>query len=689
MSEEEQDISLSIKGMTCTNCAQLIVGAIEQTGATDVDVNFITAEAHITLPSGKVIEDVVIEKRFYFSLLFTTPLLSHMFLPFIEILQNPIVQLLLCLPVFTMGLQYFGKSAFHSLKAGIPNMDVLITMGFSAAFFYSLAGTIMFWGTPELHNYLFYETAATIITLVMLGNVIEHRSVDQTTTAIAELSKIQPLTAMRVLNNGNEENVEEISYDQIAEGDILLVNQGEKVPADGKIQWGESLIDESMVSGESVPVSKQKADFVIGGTLVIEGSIKIEATGLGADSVLSKIIDLVKKAQQNKPDIQRLGDTISNIFVPVVILISMGTFLVSYFGFGIDAQKAIMSSIAVLVISCPCAMGLATPTAVMAGIGRAAKKGILIKGGAALEEFAKVKTIVFDKTGTLTTGKFNVSAIQRFEGATEKELIDIIYSLELYSAHPIAKSLVNKFRDRAEALELINVEEQKGLSITGTDQNSNVYILGSYRVAKELTSDDTQSLYLLKNNKLIAQFDIFDEIKVNAEALVKSLIKQDIEPILLSGDTNKKSEEVGNKIGIHKIIGEQTPSDKLETIKELNEKSMTAMVGDGINDAPALSTASVGVSLGSASQVAIQSAQIILLRGNDLSSVNEALQISKHTYLTIKQNLFWALAYNVVAIPIAAMGFLNPMVGALAMAFSDVIVIGNSIRLKSKRINLS
>ncbi|HIO72869.1 MAG TPA: cation-translocating P-type ATPase, partial [Flavobacteriales bacterium] len=397
MSEEEQDISLSIKGMTCTNCAQLIVGAIEQTGATDVDVNFITAEAHITLPSGKVIEDVVkavakagykafpltddltdledqtrshassIEKRFYFSLLFTTPLFSHMFLPFIEILQNPIVQLLLCLPVFTMGLQYFGKSAFHSLKAGIPNMDVLITMGFSAAFFYSLAGTIMFWGTPELHNYLFYETAATIITLVMLGNVIEHRSVDQTTTAIAELSKIQPLTAMRVLNNGNEENVEEISYDQIAEGDILLVNQGEKIPADGKIQWGESLIDESMVSGESVPVSKQKADFVIGGTLVIEGSIKIEATRLGADSVLSKIIDLVKKAQQNKPDIQRLGDSISNIFVPVVILISMGTFLVSYFGFGIDAQKAIMSSIAVLVISCPCAMGLATPTAVMAG----------------------------------------------------------------------------------------------------------------------------------------------------------------------------------------------------------------------------------------------------------------------------------------------------------------------------------
>ncbi len=719
MSGDKQAISLSIEGMTCTNCAQSIVNAIEKAGATEVDVNFLTAEAHITLPQGKLVEDVIkavvnagykasslknnqadsnlnihshasgVEKRFYFSLIFTIPLFSHMFLPFIDILQNPILQLVLCIPVFLMGLQYFGKSAFNSIKAGIPNMDVLITMGFSAAFFYSLAGTIIFFGTPEVHNYLFYETAATIITLVMLGNVIEHRSVDQTTTAIAELSKIQPITAMRVQNIGNEEKIEQINYDQISVGDILLVNEGEKVPADGKIHWGESLIDESMVSGESVPVSKRTADFVIGGTLVIEGSIKIEATGLGDDSVLSKIIDLVKKAQQNKPDIQRLGDTISNIFVPVVIAISIGTFLVSFFVFGIDAQKAIMSSIAVLVISCPCAMGLATPTAVMAGIGRAAKNGILIKGGAALEEFAKVKTIVFDKTGTLTTGKFRVSEIQHFDEASEKEFIDVIYSLELHSTHPIAKSLVNEFRDRAETIEFENVEEQKGLSISGTDQDGNKYILGSYQAAKAHTSDDSKCLYLLKNDNLIAQFDISDEIKRNAQTLVESLLKQGIEPILLSGDTKKKSEEVGNKIGIRKIFGQQTPSNKLETIEKLNQKAVTAMVGDGINDAPALSTASVGVSLGNASQVAIESAQIILLRGNDLSSVNEALQISKHTYLTIKQNLFWALAYNVVAIPIAAMGFLNPMVGALAMAFSDIVVIGNSIRLKTKRINLS
>ena len=570
MSENDQAISLSIEGMTCTNCAQSIAGAIEKTGATDVDVNFITAEAHITLPNGKAIEDVVVavknagykasplsgdssdledhghshafgvEKRFYFSLIFTIPLFSHMFLPFIDLLQNPVVQLILCLPVFVMGLLYFGKSAFHSIKAGIPNMDVLITMGFSAAFFYSLAGTIIFWGTPELHNYLFYETAATIITLVMLGNVIEHRSVDQTATAIAELSKIQPMTAMRVVNTDGEEKMEQINYNQISKGDTLLVNEGEKVPADGKINWGESLIDESMVSGESVPVSKRAGDFVIGGTLVIEGNIKIEATGLGEDSVLSKIIDLVKKAQQNKPDIQRLGDTISNVFVPVVIVIAIGTFLVSFFGFGIDAQKAIMSSIAVLVISCPCAMGLATPTAVMAGIGRAAKNGILIKGGAALEEFAKVKTIVFDKTGTLTTGKFQISEIERFEDATEKELADVIYSLELHSAHPIAKSLVNEFRDKAETIEFENIEEQKGLSISGTDQNGNQFILGSYRIAKEHTTDDSKSLYLLKNDVLIAQFNISDEIKSNAQSLVKSLLKQNIEPILLSGDTKKR-----------------------------------------------------------------------------------------------------------------------------------------------------
>ncbi|PCH94398.1 MAG: ATPase P, partial [Bacteroidetes bacterium] len=459
MSEGGEDISLSIGGMTCTNCAQSIVQAIEKTGATKVDVNFITSEAHITLPAGKATDEILkavrnagytaspltnspadqddhghshtsgVEKRFYFSLIFTLPLFSHMFLPFIDILQNPILQLSLCVPVYIMGLHYFGKSAFYSLKSGIPNMDVLITMGFSAAFFYSLAGTIIFWGTPELHDYLFYETAATIITLVMLGNVIEHRSVDQTTTAISELSKIQPMTATRIIGVDKEERVEQIKYEHILKGDILLVNEGDKIPADGKIIWGESLIDESMVSGESLPVSKRIGDFTIGGTLVIEGIIRIEATSLGEESILAKIIDLVKRAQQNKPDIQRLGDTISNVFVPVVIAISIGTFFFSYFLFEIDLQKAIMSSIAVLVISCPCAMGLATPTAVMAGIGRAAKNGILIKGGAALEEFAKVKTIVFDKTGTLTTGKFQVSEIECLEGLDEKQLKDIVYSL--------------------------------------------------------------------------------------------------------------------------------------------------------------------------------------------------------------------------------------------------------------------
>lgn len=698
-----------IQGMTCTNCANSVAKVIERSGGLDVAVNFTTGEAYFDIEKNQDITQINnnisklgyqvseeedhdstqnsnLEKQFYFTLIFTVPLFLHMLLPFVELLQNPIVQIALCLPVFIVGIKHFGKSALGSMKTGSPNMDVLIFTGFTAAFAYSLAGTFLYYGTPEVHNYLFFETSATIITLVLFGNVLEHRSVQQTTSAIKELNSIKVKKAKIVTTENGKDIIKEIDYKDIETGMSLIVNTGDRIPVDGLVVQGEAALDESMISGESLPIDKAINDKVIGGTIVLNGNLRLKATSVGSETILSQIIEMVKKAQLNKPRIQKLGDKVSSIFVPIVLLIAVGTFFISHFGFDISSQKALMSSIAVLVISCPCAMGLATPTAIMAGIGRAAKDGILIKGGSSIEEFAKVKNMVFDKTGTITTGKFTMIKLDIYNNDEENVIKDIIFSLEQHSSHPIAKSLLENLKDEASAIPLEQVEELKGLGMKGNDKVGNSYYLGSYSIAKEVTTDDTHTIYLLKNGNLAATIDLKDEIKPNAKNMIAKLKGQGIRTILLSGDRAQKCQELADELQMDMVYGEQLPHQKLDVISELGNQAPTAMVGDGINDAPALAMASVGISLGNATQIAIQSAQIILLKGDDLNVVNRSLQISKHTYLTIKQNLFWAFFYNVVAIPIAAMGFLNPMVGALAMAFSDVIVIGNSIRLKTKKI---
>ena len=606
-----------------------------------------------------------------------------MFLPHDFILNNVWVQLGLCLPVFTIGFFHFGKSAIGSLKTGVPNMDVLIIIGITSAFVYSLVGSLMYFGTPEAHNYLFYETAATITSLVLLGNVLEHRSVKQTTTAIKELNQLQKTEAKRVLPNGE---IELVGYNNIQINDILQFNTGDKIAVDGEIIWGDGIINESMLSGESTPVSKTITDKVIGGTLIEDGSIKIKAEKVGNETVLAKIIELVKNAQQDQPVIQQLGDKVSAIFVPIVIGISLLTFVLAFFVFDISLQQSIMQSIAVLVISCPCAMGLATPTAVMVGIGRAAKKGILIKGGSTLEQMAIAKNIVFDKTGTLTTGKFVIKQIKSYSTIEEQEIKNLLLSMEQHSSHPIAKSIVEYLKLEAKLLDLMEIKEIKGQGLSAKDTNGNFYQLGSYRLAEQFTQNQSHAIYLFKNNELIAGVDIDDELKENVAETISLLNQQHINTIMLSGDIDQKCQNLANKIGIKTVFSQQLPQQKLDKIAELQKISTTVMVGDGINDAPALAKASVGISLSNATQVAVQTAQIVLLNDKDLSQVYEAYLISKHTLKTIKQNLFWAFFYNVVAIPIAAFGFLNPMVAALAMAFSDVIVVGNSIRLKSKKL---
>ena len=705
MQGEQKRVTLNVEGMTCANCALGISKFLEKKGLEEINTNFSTGEVRFREEKNLNLEEIIeginnlgfkvveeeieepkglspIEKKFYFTLIFTIPLFSHMFVP-LDILQDAWFQLALCIPVFVVGLFHFGKSAFGSLKTGVPNMDVLILIGSVSAFVYSLWGAIMFYGTHEAHNYLFFETTATIISLVLLGNVLEHRSVKQTTTAIKELNKLQKTTAKKVTDNGE---VVVVEFSEVKVNDIIQVNTGDQIAVDGEIIKGEGTVNESMISGESTPIEKEIGSKVIGGTILENGSFQFKAEKVGDQTVLSKIIEMVKNAQQDKPSIQRLGDKISAIFVPTVVGIALLTFLLSYFVFTIGLQDSLLHSIAVLVISCPCAMGLATPTAVMVGIGRAAKRGILIKGGSTLEQFARIKNIVFDKTGTITTGKFTITKTKLYAPVEEQEIMNILFSLERHSSHPIAQSITTFLKDSAKIISLDEVNELKGIGIEAVDVNGTKYQLVSQKIGKQYMPDSAHSIYVIKGGELIAGVDIEDELKENVPETMELLNKANINTILLSGDQKKKCEKIAEDINIKTVYSEQSPDQKLKMIDDLEANAPTAMVGDGINDAPALAKANVGISLSNATQVAVQSAQMILLNTKDLSQVYEAFLISKHTLITIKQNLFWAFFYNVLAIPIAAMGYLDPMIAALTMAFSDVIVIGNSIRLKRKKL---
>lgn len=694
----EQLVELNVTGMHCNNCAMSIHKLLEKKGLQNVLVSFASEEvkfsndAQLALPL--IIKDIEslgfkvldennsqitpfydkIENKFAFCSLFTAPLLLHMVFPW-HFLHNPIVQLILCLPVFMVGCLHFGKSAYSSLKNGVPNMDVLIFIGSTSAFIYSLVGTVQNLG----EHYLFYETCATIITLVLLGNVLEKRSVNQTTSAVKDLMKFQQVNANRVVKDG----IEVVNAKDVLSGDILLVNEGDQVPVDGEVITGDALVNEAMITGESIPVAKTKYDKVIGGTILQQGNIRMMATKVGSNSTLSQIIDLMKKAQAAKPPVQKLGDKVASIFVPVVILIVLSTFIITYFATDAGLQRSMMNAIAVLVISCPCAMGLATPTAVMVGLGRAAKNGILIKGGDTIEAVAHTKYVLFDKTGTLTTGKFSIHNIKPEEGFTIEQIRGVITAIEERSNHPIAKSLVNELLLLPQQkLILRTAKEEKGLGMRAEDVDGNNYFLGT---AKHKTEDNF-NLTLYRNQVRMAQIAVDDTIKPDAASLIAQLKKAGITPVLLSGDKKTRCMAVAKTIGIQEVHAEMLPDDKLNVVDMYRKKGKTIMIGDGINDAPALTQADVGVSMNDASQIAIQSAKVILLN-TDLQSVVKFLQISRHTLLTIKQNLFWAFAYNIVAIPVAALGFLNPMVGAFAMAFSDVIVIGNSLRLKVKKVN--
>jgi len=594
-------------------------------------------------------------------------------------IANPWLQLGLTIPVYIVGMDFFGRSAWKSLRNGLPNMNVLVALGSTAAFVYSLYGTL----TGQAENFMFYETSVTIITLVFLGNYLEDASIQSTQRELNKLVKSQKVMAnMIAFDDKHQEQIFQVENTQLRVGDLILIKSGEQVPIDCKILWGEAHVNEAIVTGESSPVHKYAKDKLIGGSVISDGTIKAQVTAVGDDTVLAGIINMVKQAQGEKPPVQQLADKISAIFVPIVIGIALVTLIINWILLS-EFTPALMRSIAVLVIACPCAMGLATPAAIAVGLGRAAKNGILFRNATSLEMFKNITQVVFDKTGTLTTGKFVVSGFKFLVGE-ESEFKKIAYSLEKYSNHPIAKSITEDWKIKDE-IRWNKIEEIKGLGMKAIDKEENEYWAGSFNVAKEFTKEDNHNIYIVKNNQLTGWIDVKDEIRPEAKSVIDYLHGKNIKTILLSGDRRAKCEALAAQLNIDVVIAEQTPEQKLQKIADLNAATPTAMVGDGINDAPALAKATIGISMSEASQVAVQSAQVVLM-SQGLKKLPMALGLGKATYVTIKQNLFWAFAYNIVAIPIAAFGFLTPTFGALVMGLSDVVLAINSVRLFVKKV---
>ena len=573
------------------------------------------------------------------------------------------------------------RQALKSLRNGIPNMNVLIAIGATAAFAYSFTGTLLNLG----EDYLFYETAATIITLVFFGNYLESASVQSTQKALLGLAKSQKTIAhMIAFDEHHQEVIMPVDNKDLRSGDLVLIKNGELVPADCKILWGDASVNESIITGESLPREKHAKDMLIGGSLLVDGTVKAQVTAAAGDSALANIVNLVKQAQGEKPPVQQMADRISAIFVPAVIAIAALTFVINYFVLQ-DFTSSLMRSIAVLVISCPCALGLATPAAIAVGLGRAARNGVLFRNAKSLELFKDIRQVVFDKTGTLTTGELTIDRFQTTSDIiSEEELKRITYSIEKYSNHPIAKSIAAAWKTKNE-IRFTTIEEIKGLGIKATSKDGDEYWAGSYKTATALTTNDTHNVYIIKNNELIGWIDVKDAIRAESKKVVHYLRNKGIITYLLSGDNKAKSEQLAAELGIDNVIAEQTPEQKLAVIESLTRRAPTAMIGDGINDAPALAKATIGISLSDASQIAIQTADVVLMN-HGLKNLPLSLGLGKHTFITIRQNLFWAFCYNIVAIPVAALGFLNPMFGALAMGLSDVVLGINSGRLFVKKV---
>ncbi|UYX50506.1 cadmium-translocating P-type ATPase [Bacillus thuringiensis] len=645
------------------------------------------------------------KKKFIISFILSFPLLwamvshfsftSFIYLP--DILMNPWVQLALATPVqFIIGGQFY-IGAYKALRNKSANMDVLVALGTSAAYFYSVYLSIQSIGSSEHMTDLYFETSAVLITLIILGKLFEAKAKGRSSEAIKKLMGLQAKTAT-VVRDGTEMK---ILIEEVVAGDIVYVKPGEKIPVDGEIVEGKSAIDESMLTGESIPVDKTIGDVVIGSTMNKNGFLKVKATKVGRDTALAQIIKVVEEAQGSKAPIQRVADQISGIFVPVVVVIAIITFAVwMIFVTPGDFGGALEKMIAVLVIACPCALGLATPTSIMAGSGRSAEYGILFKGGEHLEATHRLDTIILDKTGTVTNGKPVLTDIIVADGFEEKEILKLVGAAERNSEHPLAEAIVEGIKEKgidipnSETFEAIpgfgieSVVEGKQLLI-GTRRLMKKFNIDIEEVSKsmeELEREGKTAMLIAIDKEYAGIVAVADTVKDTSKAAIARLKKMGLDVVMITGDNTQTAQAIAKQVGIDHVIAEVLPEGKAEEVKKLQAKGKkVAMVGDGINDAPALATADIGMAIGTGTDVAMEAADITLIRG-DLNSIADAIFMSKMTIRNIKQNLFWALAYNGLGIPIAAFGFLAPWVAGAAMAFSSVSVVLNALRLQRVKL---
>ncbi|GKV68969.1 copper-translocating P-type ATPase [Sporosarcina sp. NCCP-2716] len=727
-----------VAGMTCAACAARIEKRLgRMDGVTSAAVNFAletltvvydsgrTGPAEMAAAAKKMGFDLIPKtdgsekidhkeqeiqrqtRKFIFSAILTLPLLwtmvahfeftSFIYLP--AFLMNPWVQLALATPVqFIIGAQFY-KGAFNALRSKSANMDVLVALGTSAAYFYSLFLTFEWMnagstGEPELY----FEASAVILTLILLGKLFEVRAKGKTSQAIQKLLGLQAKTA-RVLKDGVEQD---IPIEQVATGDIIIVKPGEKIPVDGEIVAGQSAIDESMITGESIPIDKAVGHSVIGATINKNGSLQIKATNVGRDSALSQIVKVVEEAQGSKADIQRLADKISGVFVPIVVGIAVVTFFVWYFAvMPGDFRSALIPTISILVIACPCALGLATPTSIMAGSGRAAEMGMLFKGGEHLENTRSIDTVVLDKTGTVTKGEPALTDVIATEGFAERDVLELAASAETQSEHPLAQAIVTGVRERGIALlEPKTFKALPGYGIEAEVAGKHVLVgtrklMGSRDIAlqnieptmEDMENEGKTAMLIAIDGNLAGVIAVADTVKETSKEAIKRLRDLGLDVIMLTGDNRHTAEAIGRQVGLSHVIAEVLPEEKSGKIQELQERGKkVAMVGDGINDAPALALADIGMAIGTGTDIAIEAADITLMRG-DLNSVADAIIMSRKTMRNIKQNLFFAFFYNTIGIPIAALGLLAPWVAGAAMAFSSVSVVLNALRLQRVKLD--
>ncbi|MEK4615609.1 heavy metal translocating P-type ATPase [Bacillus sp. FSL K6-0273] len=647
------------------------------------------------------------KKKFIISFILSFPLLwamvshfsftSFIYLP--DMLMNPWVQLALATPVqFIIGGQFY-VGAYKALRNKSANMDVLVALGTSAAYFYSVYLSIQSIGSSEHMTDLYFETSAVLITLIILGKLFEAKAKGRSSEAIKKLMGLQAKTAT-VVRDGTEIK---ILIEEVVAGDIVYVKPGEKIPVDGEIVEGKSAIDESMLTGESIPVDKSIGDVVIGSTINKNGFLKVKATKVGRDTALAQIIKVVEEAQGSKAPIQRVADQISGIFVPVVVVIAIITFAVwMIFVTPGDFGGALEKMIAVLVIACPCALGLATPTSIMAGSGRSAEYGILFKGGEHLEATHRLDTVILDKTGTVTNGKPVLTDIIVADGFHEEEILRLVGAAEKNSEHPLAEAIVEGIKEKkidipsSETFEAIpgfgieSVVEGKQLLI-GTRRLMKKFNIDIEEVSKsmeELEREGKTAMLIAIDKEYAGIVAVADTVKDTSKAAIARLKKMGLDVVMITGDNTQTAQAIAKQVGIDHIIAEVLPEGKAEEVKKLQANGKkVAMVGDGINDAPALATANIGMAIGTGTgtDVAMEAADITLIRG-DLNSIADAIFMSKMTIRNIKQNLFWALAYNALGIPIAALGFLAPWVAGAAMAFSSVSVVLNALRLQRVKL---